>query len=100
MHCGPALPSFRKSLVAGFSMSCRRLADAIFQPELLSGSLRANLDPFGQYDDAELNYALRAAGLFALQNEVDEGRITLDSSISAGGSNLSVGQRQIFALAR
>lgn len=69
-------------------------------PELLSGTLRANLDPFGQYDDAELNYALRAAGLFALQNELDEGRITLDSKISSGGSNLSVGQRQIFALAR
>ncbi|KAJ6479017.1 P-loop containing nucleoside triphosphate hydrolase protein, partial [Mycena sanguinolenta] len=69
-------------------------------PELLSGSLRANLDPFGQYDDAELNYALRAAGLFALQNEMAEGRITLDSAISEGGSNLSVGQRQIFALAR
>ncbi|KAF7348320.1 Multidrug resistance-associated ABC transporter protein [Mycena sanguinolenta] len=69
-------------------------------PELLSGSLRANLDPFGQYDDAELNYALRAAGLFALQSEMDEGRITLDSAISSGGSNLSVGQRQIFALAR
>ncbi|KAJ7283175.1 P-loop containing nucleoside triphosphate hydrolase protein [Mycena rebaudengoi] len=69
-------------------------------PELLSGSLRANLDPFGQYDDVELNSALRAAGLFALQSEMDEGRITLDSAISAGGSNLSVGQRQIFALAR
>ncbi|KAJ7283178.1 P-loop containing nucleoside triphosphate hydrolase protein [Mycena rebaudengoi] len=69
-------------------------------PELLSGSLRANLDPFGQYDDAELNSALRAAGFFALQSEMDEGRITLDSAISAGGSNLSVGQRQIFALAR
>ncbi|KAJ7148957.1 hypothetical protein C8R43DRAFT_1088261 [Mycena crocata] len=69
-------------------------------PELLSGSLRANLDPFGQYDDLELNYALRAAGLFALQSEMDEGRITLDSTISTGGSNLSVGQRQIFALAR
>ncbi|KAJ7690181.1 hypothetical protein B0H17DRAFT_1331449 [Mycena rosella] len=69
-------------------------------PELLSGSLRANLDPFGQYDEAELNYALRAAGLFALQSETAEGRITLDSAISTGGSNLSVGQRQIFALAR
>ncbi|KAJ6603499.1 P-loop containing nucleoside triphosphate hydrolase protein [Mycena vulgaris] len=69
-------------------------------PELLNGSLRTNLDPFGQYDDAELNYALRAAGLFALQNEMDEGRITLDSAISTGGSNLSVGQRQVLALAR
>ncbi|KAF8164524.1 hypothetical protein K438DRAFT_2025293 [Mycena galopus ATCC 62051] len=69
-------------------------------PELLSGSLRVNLDPFGQYDDVELNYALRAAGLFALQNEMDGDRITLDSGISVGGSNLSIGQRQIFALAR
>nr|GAT43190.1 ATP-binding cassette transporter [Mycena chlorophos] len=69
-------------------------------PELLSGTLRSNLDPFGQYDDAELNAALRASGLFSLQSELDEGRITLDSVLAAGGSNLSVGQRQIFALAR
>lgn len=47
-----------------------------------------------------MNDALRAAGLFSLQRETDEGRITLDSPISAGGSNLSVGQRQILALAR
>ncbi|EMD39557.1 hypothetical protein CERSUDRAFT_111872 [Gelatoporia subvermispora B] len=69
-------------------------------PELLSGTLRQNLDPFGQYDDAVLNSALRAAGLFSLQSEEDEGRITLDSQIASGGSNLSVGQRQILALAR
>ncbi|KAF8126119.1 P-loop containing nucleoside triphosphate hydrolase protein [Mycena galopus ATCC 62051] len=69
-------------------------------PELLSGSLRVNLDPFRQYDDVELNYALRAAGLFVLQNETDGDRITLDSAISVGGANLSIRQRQIFALAR
>ncbi|KAI0080061.1 P-loop containing nucleoside triphosphate hydrolase protein [Panus rudis PR-1116 ss-1] len=69
-------------------------------PELLSGSLRQNLDPFGQYDDATLNDALRAAGLFSLQSEDDESRITLDSPIASGGGNLSVGQRQILALAR
>ncbi|KAF9007748.1 P-loop containing nucleoside triphosphate hydrolase protein [Hymenopellis radicata] len=69
-------------------------------PELLSGSLRQNLDPFDQYDDASLNDALRAAGLFSLQDETEEGRITLDSTISSGGGNLSVGQRQIIALAR
>jgi ABC-type multidrug transport system fused ATPase/permease subunit len=73
---------------------------AFIQPELLSGSLRANLDPFGQYDDVELNSALRAAGLFALQSDMDEGRITLESAIASGGGNLSVGQKQIFALAR
>ncbi|KAF8966908.1 multidrug resistance-associated ABC transporter [Flammula alnicola] len=69
-------------------------------PELLSGTLRRNLDPFEQHDDATLNSALRAAGLFSLQNETDEARLTLDSDISSGGNNLSVGQRQIIALAR
>ncbi|KAG6857593.1 hypothetical protein H0H87_010161 [Tephrocybe sp. NHM501043] len=70
------------------------------RPELLSGTLRENLDPFEQYDDAILNDALHAAGLFSLQNEMEDGRITLDSAISSGGGNLSVGQRQILALAR
>ena len=57
------------------------------------------MDPFEQNDDASLNNALRAAGLFTLQNE-DEARLTLDSKIASGGNNLSVGQRQIIALAR
>ncbi|KAI0793375.1 P-loop containing nucleoside triphosphate hydrolase protein [Abortiporus biennis] len=70
------------------------------KPELIQGTLRQNLDPFSQYDDATLNNALRAAGLFSLQNENDENKITLDTAISGGGSNLSVGQRQILALAR
>jgi len=69
-------------------------------PELLGGTLRKNLDPFEQHDDAVLNDALRAAGLFSLQDEMDEGRVTLDTSIANGGGNLSVGQRQILALAR
>lgn len=62
--------------------------------------MRKNLDPFDEHDDATLNDALRSAGLFSLQREDDEGRITLESNIAAGGSNLSVGQRQILALAR
>ncbi|PPQ91593.1 hypothetical protein CVT25_013697, partial [Psilocybe cyanescens] len=69
-------------------------------PELLSGSLRRNLDPFNQHGDAVLNDALRAAGLFSLQEELGEMRLTLDSNIASAGSNLSVGQRQILALAR
>lgn len=65
---------------------------------MLTGSLRSNLDPFVQLDDAVLNDALRAAGLSALQEEMEDGKLTLDSEISAGGNNLSVGQRQIIAL--
>jgi len=55
---------------------------------------------FDQFDDATLNNALRAAGLSSLQEEMEEGKLTLDSEIAAGGNNLSVGQRQIIALAR
>ncbi|KAF5314793.1 hypothetical protein D9758_017505 [Tetrapyrgos nigripes] len=69
-------------------------------PELLSGSVRKNLDPFNQYDDAILNDALRSAGLQSVQSEEENDRITLDTAIASGGSNLSVGQRQILALAR
>ncbi|RDX55374.1 P-loop containing nucleoside triphosphate hydrolase protein [Lentinus brumalis] len=75
-------------------------------PELLSGTLRENLDPFSEFEvlandkHAMLNDALRASGLFSLQSEEEQSRITLDSQISSGGGNLSVGQRQIIALAR
>ncbi|KAJ3844077.1 P-loop containing nucleoside triphosphate hydrolase protein [Lentinula raphanica] len=70
-------------------------------PELQSGTLRSNLDPFSEHDDSRLNDALRSAGLFALQSEDDSNRLGLDSEIRGGGSsNLSVGQRQIIALAR
>ncbi|EMD39558.1 hypothetical protein CERSUDRAFT_111873 [Gelatoporia subvermispora B] len=71
-------------------------------PELLSGTLRQNLDPFNEHEDAELYDALRAAGLYALQGQsaADEDRITLDTLIASGGGNFSVGQRQILALAR
>ncbi|KAG2065985.1 P-loop containing nucleoside triphosphate hydrolase protein [Suillus decipiens] len=68
-------------------------------PELLSGTLRQNLDLFDEHDDAVLYDALRAAGLFFVQDE-SEARLTLDSAIASGGGNLSVGQRQILALAR
>lgn len=72
-------------------------------PELLSGTLRDNLDPFEEHDDATLTGALRASGLYSLQSDsglVGDGVITLDTKIAEGGGNLSVGQRQVLALAR
>lgn len=67
---------------------------------LIPGTLRQNLDPFDQNDDATLNDALHASGLFSLQEETTDAGITLETQISGSGSNLSVGQRQIIALAR
>lgn len=73
-------------------------------PILLSGTLRFNLDPFGDHDDAELNDAMQSSGLGKMKKS-DTGistpqRLTLDYQITAGGSNLSQGQRQLVALAR
>nr|GAT43358.1 ATP-binding cassette transporter [Mycena chlorophos] len=71
-------------------------------PELFAGSLRANIDILGQFDDTVLNDALRSAGLTALQADMEEGsaRLTLDTEVNGSGNNLSLGQRQIVALAR
>ncbi|KAJ4482142.1 P-loop containing nucleoside triphosphate hydrolase protein [Lentinula aciculospora] len=70
-------------------------------PELISGTLRQNLDPFEEHEDYVLNDALRSAALVSLQEELQiQDRITLETPIASGGTNLSVGQRQIIALAR
>ena len=61
-------------------------------PVLFSGTLRYNLDPFNQYPDAEVHDVLKCAQLQDLGG--------LDKEISEGGENLSMGQRQLVALAR
>merc|ERR1719163_39443 len=61
-------------------------------PVLFSGTLRYNLDPFNQYPDAEVYDVLKCAQLQDLGG--------LDKEISEGGENLSMGQRQLVALAR
>ncbi|KAJ7784670.1 multidrug resistance-associated ABC transporter [Mycena metata] len=69
-------------------------------PEILGGTLRRNLDPFEAHEDSVLNDALRAAGLFSLQADGEKQTVTLNTVISSEGGNLSLGQRQIVALAR
>ena len=61
------------------------------EPFLFSGTLRSNLDPFDSYEDARLWEALE---------EVELKEMGLDAHINEGGSNLSVGQRQLVCLAR
>jgi ABC-type multidrug transport system fused ATPase/permease subunit len=76
------------------------IADTCLQPQLLAGTLRKNLDMFGNYDDMELNSTLRSVGLFDAEAKHDSVRLTLDTHIAGGGENLSVGQRQLIAMAR
>jgi ABC-type multidrug transport system fused ATPase/permease subunit len=64
--------------------------------------VRRNLDPLDEHDDATLHVALHDAGLYSLRTDPDqrESPLALDSAIASSGNNLSVGQRQIIALAR
>ncbi|XP_046392253.1 probable multidrug resistance-associated protein lethal(2)03659 [Ischnura elegans] len=65
-------------------------------PVLFSGTLRSNLDPFQEYADHLLWKALEDVELKEIANEAHG----LDTRILEGGSNISVGQRQLLCLAR
>jgi ABC-type multidrug transport system fused ATPase/permease subunit len=95
-------------------------------PTLFKGTIRSNIDPFNKHTDLELWDALRQAHLLpsahddATKKELDDSesedddninekspasadrspRITLDGAVSEEGLNLSLGQRQLLALAR
>ncbi|KAK3952146.1 P-loop containing nucleoside triphosphate hydrolase protein [Pseudoneurospora amorphoporcata] len=104
-----------------------RLAIIPQDPTLFRGTVRSNLDPFGEHTDLELWSALRQADL--VQDEAtittttaatpttsgnalvvadtpaaasgnSNNRINLDSIVEEDGLNFSLGQRQLMALAR
>jgi ABC-type multidrug transport system fused ATPase/permease subunit len=74
-----------------------RIAFIPQDPVLFSGTVRSNLDYFKRIPEEKLNRAIRRVSLLG---DEKVGLFTLDSPISAGGTNMSQGQRQLLCLAR
>ncbi|KAG2075302.1 ABC protein, partial [Suillus decipiens] len=82
-------------------------------PLLFSGTIRSNLDPFSQHNDAELWDALHRSRLLdsstsqqsssgngVEREQASTSRYDLDTTIESEGANLSVGERSLLSLAR
>ncbi|XP_027368270.1 ABC transporter C family member 2-like [Abrus precatorius] len=66
-------------------------------PVLFSGTVRFNLDPFSEHNDADLWEALERAHL---KDVIRRNSLGLDAEVSEAGENFSVGQRQLLSLSR
>ncbi|KYB26696.1 putative multidrug resistance-associated protein lethal(2)03659-like Protein [Tribolium castaneum] len=67
------------------------------EPIFFAQTLRKNLDPANQFNDSEIWKALEEVELKELVSNLGKG---LETLLSEGGSNFSVGQKQLFCLVR
>ncbi|XP_044964033.1 ABC transporter C family member 14-like [Hordeum vulgare subsp. vulgare] len=67
------------------------------EPVLFEGTIRSNIDPVGQYSDAQIWQALERC---QLKDVVASKAEKLDALVADSGENWSVGQRQLLCLGR
>ena len=83
------------------TISLQRLRSSVTcipqDPVLFSGTIRYNLDPFDQYTDDKLWYALEHA---QCKDFISAQGLGLDAPVEEFGGNYSAGQRQMLCLAR
>jgi ATP-binding cassette subfamily C (CFTR/MRP) protein 1 len=110
--------------IDGFDISrvgLKRLRSSIAvipqSPVLFSGTIRTNLDPFNEYLDERIQDVLQRVGLLSFEKKNSSQSLLVSTTsfsrlgnsavvksmhdeVHEGGSNLSVGQRQLLVIAR
>lgn len=99
----------------GLSLLRSKIAVIPQDPVLFSGTIRTNLDPFGEYKDEALYRVLNRVGLYytasgqdgrtysnaSLASLVSQSQVqSVEDTVAEGGLNFSVGQRQLVVIAR
>ena len=96
--------------ILGLSLVRSQIAVIPQDPVLFSGTVKTNLDPFDEYPKQRLYDVLTRVGLYtttrssmstnSLSSLGNANVQSLDDLVQDGGSNFSVGQRQLLVIAR
>ena len=73
-------------------------------PLLFSGTIRSNIDPYGNHTDEEIADCLKKVMIWdeikENKEETDTLKKKIESKVEGEGANFSLGQRQLLCLAR